>query len=146
MRCFLIVALIASLFSTMGCGGGGGSSSTGYTITDGWVTAPDGLRYRDDKIGDGNKAYVGSRLTVDYRGWLDDGTVFDSSIERGQPFTFTLGTGQVIPGWDEGLVGVRGGSIVQLIIPPELAYGEQGQGSIPPNATLHFWIEIRSEE
>jgi FKBP-type peptidyl-prolyl cis-trans isomerase len=82
-------------------------------------------------------------VVVHYTGWLEDGTLFDSSITRGEPFSFTLGTGGVIPGWEEGLLGMKAGGVRQLIIPPDLAYGESGAGdTIPANATLIFDIEL----
>ena len=81
-------------------------------------------------------------MTVDYTGWLTDNVKFDSSLDRGVPFPFTMGTGAVIPGWDEGLVGMKVGGIRQLVIPAELGYGEFGSGSIPPGATLIFEVEL----
>ena len=104
----------------------------------------------DDKVGDGNEAGSGRRVTVHYTGWLYDankadhkGNKFDSSRDRGQPFGFTLGRGQVIPGWDQGLVGMKVGGHRKLTIPPEEAYGARGAGGvIPPNATLEFDVEL----
>lgn len=111
-----------------------------FTITD------SGLRYHDFVTGDGAEATAGDQVTVHYSGWLAaDSTLFDSSIERGQPFSFALGAGRVIPGWDEGVAGMRVGGERQLVIPPELGYGAQGAGnSIPPNATLIFEVELLS--
>ncbi len=88
-------------------------------------------------------AQAGDTLTVNYTGWLEDGTKFDSSYDRGVPFKFTLGEGGVIEGWDQGLVGMQVGEKKTLTIPPELAYGKEGRPpSIPPNATLTFEVEL----
>lgn len=95
--------------------------------------------------GSGAEAMVNDTLTVDYIGMLEDGAKFDSSLDSGQPFSFVLGAGKVIPGWDKGLEGMRVGEKRKLIVPPELAYGEQGFGDIiPPNATLIFEVELLS--
>ena len=102
------------------------------------------------RAGTGPAAANGQSLSVDYTGWLYDssapdnkGAIFDSSVGR-QPFTFTLGAGQVIRGWDQGLVGMNVGGIRRIVIPPELAYGSEGRGIIPPNATLIFDVELLS--
>jgi FKBP-type peptidyl-prolyl cis-trans isomerase len=112
------------------------------------VEMPDGLKYTDTKIGDGTAAHAGNKVSVHYTGWLSNngakGRKFDSSVDRGQPFQFTLGAHQVIPGWDEGVAGMKVGGTRTLIIPPELAYGARGAGggAIPPNATLIFDVEL----
>jgi rhodanese-related sulfurtransferase len=93
--------------------------------------------------GEGPEAVPGSEVTVHYTGWLMDGTKFDSSRDRGEPFALTLGAGRVIPGWEKGLEGMRVGEIRELIIPPALGYGARGAGGvIPPNATLRFEVEL----
>ncbi len=107
------------------------------------VTLPDGLKYVDLKVGRGKLPLQGQTVTVHYVGRLLDGTKFDSSRDRGQPFSFTLGQGQVIAGWDEGVKTMHVGGIRRLIIPAKLGYGDQGAGDkIPPGATLVFEIEL----
>jgi FKBP-type peptidyl-prolyl cis-trans isomerase len=97
------------------------------------------------KIGSGPKPNRGETVTVHYTGWLTNGTKFDSSADRDDPFTFVLGQGQVIQGWDEGVATMCVGEKARLTIPPEMAYGEAGYpGAIPPNATLIFEVELLS--
>jgi FKBP-type peptidyl-prolyl cis-trans isomerase len=111
------------------------------------VTLSGGLQYIDIQVGTGATAQTGSSISVEYTGWLQKtGKKFDSSYDHGgQPFQVTLGQGQVIPGWDEGLVGMKVGGTRRLIIPPSLAYGAAGQPpSIPPNATLIFDVTLLS--
>jgi FKBP-type peptidyl-prolyl cis-trans isomerase len=106
------------------------------------VTA-DGLQIIEVEAGTGAEAQNGQTVSVDYTGWLADGTKFDSSLDRGQPITFTLGGGQIIPGFDEGVVGMKVGETRRLIIPPDLAYGAQGRSPvIPPNAELTFDVQL----
>jgi FKBP-type peptidyl-prolyl cis-trans isomerase len=105
-------------------------------------TEPSLFRAEDILVGEGAPAASGDTLIVHYIGTLENGQVFDDSYTRGEPFTFRLGAGTVIRGWDLGLVGMRVGGKRRLIIPPELAYGSQGRSPIPPNATLHFEIEL----
>lgn len=106
-----------------------------------WQVSFSGMKYRVLKEGDGKEAYNNRRVTVHYKGWLQNGTVFDSSGAKG--FSFVLGHGQVIKGWDEGVRMMSEGSVYQFIIPPELAYGKDGYpGLIPPNATLIFEVEL----
>lgn len=103
-----------------------------------------GLYYQDVTVGSGAVAQAGKQLTVHYTGWLPDGTKFDSSVDRGQPFGFTLGTGVVIPGWDEGVAGMRVGGVRKLVIPSSLGYGARGARAIPPNSVLVFSIQLLS--
>lgn len=108
-----------------------------------YVTTESGLKYTDFVVGDGASPEAGQSVTVHYTGWLEDGTKFDSSLDRGQPFTFQIGMGQVIAGWDEGVSTMKVGGKRQLVIPPDLGYGEQGAGNIiPANATLVFEVEL----
>jgi FKBP-type peptidyl-prolyl cis-trans isomerase FkpA len=113
-------------------------------------STPSGLMYLDTVTGDGETAQAGRKVSVHYTGWLHDATApegrggkFDSSKDRGQPFQFSLGAGQVIAGWDEGVQGMQVGGTRVLRIPPELGYGARGAGGvIPPNATLVFEVEL----
>lgn len=101
------------------------------------------LKIVDKTVGTGAAAKAGDLVTVDYTGWLTDGTKFDSSIDAGQPFQFTLGKGEVIVGWDQGVAGMKVGGVRTLTIPPDLGYGTQGAGgTIPSNATLVFEVKL----
>lgn len=106
-------------------------------------TLEGGLQVQDLKEGSGPEAKAGDTVAVHYTGTLADGTKFDSSLDRGQPFSFTLGAGMVIRGWDLGVAGMKVGGSRKLVIPPALAYGDRGAGSvIPPGATLTFTVEL----
>ncbi len=108
-----------------------------------YTTTGSGLKYYDFEEGAGATPQKGQTVSVHYTGWLEDGTMFDSSLLRAQPFSFLVGTGQVIPGWDEGVGSMKVGGKRQLVIPADLAYGENGAGGvIPPNATLIFEVEL----
>jgi hypothetical protein len=107
------------------------------------MTTESGLKYEDIVVGEGESPKAGQQVTVHYTGTLDDGTKFDSSLDRGTPFTFTIGVGQVIKGWDEGVLSMKVGGKRKLVIPPNLGYGARGAGGvIPPNATLVFDVEL----
>ena len=107
------------------------------------ITTQSGLQYQDLVAGAGAEAVAGKSVTVHYTGTLQDGSQFDSSVDRNQPYSFTLGAGQVIPGWDEGVAGMKVGGKRKLVIPPNLAYGAQGYPPvIPANATLTFDVEL----
>ena len=113
------------------------------SLAEEFTTTESGLEYAIIEEGTGEPAKAGDGVSVNYSGFLEDGTLFDSSIPREQPFIFILGQGSVIPGWDEGLVGMQVGERRQLRIPSDLAYGEAGSPPvIPPNATLIFDIEM----
>lgn len=129
----IVVALAAFVFAQTG----GPTKVTGKP-----KTTTSGVEYWDITVGTGTTAVSGKKVTVNYTGWLTNGKQFDSSIGR-QPFTFELGAGQVIKGWDEGVAGMKVGGKRQLRIPPELGYGARGAGGvIPPNATLIFDVEL----
>ncbi len=107
------------------------------------VTTPSGLKYVDQVAGTGDVAVAGKTVSVHYTGWLENGKKFDSSVDRGQPFSFPLGAGRVIKGWDEGVQGMKVGGKRKLTIPSDLGYGSRGAGGvIPPNATLIFDVEL----
>lgn len=106
-------------------------------------TLEGGLKIEDEKVGSGQEAKSGDHVTVNYRGMLENGTVFDESYKRGEPFDFTLGQGSVIRGWDVGVAGMKEGGKRKLYIPSEMGYGARGAGAdIPPNANLIFEVEL----
>ncbi|MGA8439655.1 MAG: FKBP-type peptidyl-prolyl cis-trans isomerase [Candidatus Sulfotelmatobacter sp.] len=113
-------------------------------VTGDGVKTPSGLTYWDIRVGNGEVAKEGSRVRVHYTGWLTNGKKFDSSVDAGKPFDFTIGNGEVIKGWEEGVAGMRVGGKRQLRIPPNLGYGAEGTpgGPIPPNATLIFDVQL----
>jgi peptidylprolyl isomerase len=111
--------------------------------TSGMVKTSSGLAYVDLKAGAGAAPTAGKQVKVHYTGWLENGTKFDSSVDRGEPFVFTIGVGQVVPGWDEGVMSMKTGGKRKLVIPPQLGYGSSGAGGvIPPDATLIFEVEL----
>jgi FKBP-type peptidyl-prolyl cis-trans isomerase FkpA len=129
----VLAVMVAACSQSQAPSGGGGQE----------VTTASGLKYTDEKVGSGAEAKAGQRVSVHYTGWLTNGTKFDSSKDRGQPFMFALGSGQVIKGWDEGVQGMKVGGTRKLTIPADLGYGARGAGGvIPPNATLVFEVEL----
>jgi FKBP-type peptidyl-prolyl cis-trans isomerase FkpA len=142
------VVAAALLLSTAGCGGNT-AAPTGSTsnFTPPPNTATSGLRVTDLVVGTGATAAAGNRITVSYGGWLFDASQPDTKgrqFDSNSAFTFTLGVGQVIRGWDQGVVGMKVGGQRRLVIPPELGYGNQAVGTIPPNSTLVFDIRLIS--
>jgi FKBP-type peptidyl-prolyl cis-trans isomerase len=136
---FAILALLAVV-----SGRAQTDNSSPTKVTGKGKSTSSGLQYWDLKEGTGATASAGKSVSVHYTGWLaSNGKKFDSSVDRGQPFMFQLGAGQVIKGWDEGVSGMKVGGKRQLRIPPELGYGSRGAGGvIPPNATLIFDVEL----
>ncbi len=123
--------------------GTGADTSKPTKVTGTPTTTPSGLQYWDIKVGTGAVAKDGSHVVVHYTGWLTTGKKFDSSVDAHHPFDFTIGQGDVIKGWDEGVAGMKVGGKRQLRIPPELAYGAEGfKAVIPPNATLIFDVQL----
>lgn len=138
---FFVVCLGGVCLSLAGCGSAEPEFKTAPPLSDKEPT----VEIKELQEGSGDPAKVGDRLKVHYTGWLLDGTKFDSSVDRGTPLPLQLGKGEVIPGWEKGLEGMKAGGKRRLIIPPELAYGKQGhRPTIPPNATLIFEVELVS--
>lgn len=134
---FLVIAAlaVAAVLFVIFSGGGGGDAGKE-------VTTASGLKYIDEVVGTGESPTTGRNVTVHYTGMLENGTKFDSSVDKGQPYTFRIGTGTVIKGWDEGLMTMRVGGKRRLIVPAKLAYGAAGRPGIPPNSTLIFDVEL----
>lgn len=138
MTSLSISSLVAVLLLTFSLGVGGSMAESNQE-----VTTPSGLKYVDQVVGTGEVAVAGKTANVHYTGWLENGKKFDSSVDRGQPFSFPLGAGRVIKGWDEGVQGMKVGGKRKLTIPSDLGYGSRGAGGvIPPNATLVFDVEL----
>ncbi|MEO6057206.1 MAG: FKBP-type peptidyl-prolyl cis-trans isomerase [Gemmatimonadales bacterium] len=139
------LVLLSWLTSLAACASGGDAKTGGFSGADTtkMTKAPSGLWYADEAAGQGPEAQPGQAVRVHYTGWLTDGKKFDSSRDHGEPFEFTLGAGQVISGWDEGVKGMKVGGRRKLVLPPRMAYGEAGAPpDIPPNSTLVFDVEV----
>lgn len=149
MKQFLTSASLFVLLATFTACSGNDVAPSNTATADTGLSSITTLQTTDLVVGTGAEATTGRSLTVHYTGWLykasavdNKGTKFDSSLDRGTPFTFTLGGGQVIQGWDQGVAGMRVGGQRRLVIPPSLGYGSRGQGSIPGNATLVFDVQL----
>ncbi len=148
VKMIIIGVLFLAVFSyfALGLNGRQGNSANNgtapETATTEDVKIPDNLKIEDTLEGTGSAVKTGDTVSIHYAGTLEDGTPFDSSYDRGQPFETPIGAGQVIKGWDLGVVGMKVGGKRRLTIPPELGYGEQGSGTIPPNSTLIFDVEL----
>jgi FKBP-type peptidyl-prolyl cis-trans isomerase len=136
-----------------GCGGGDGDAAVESAQSlapevdlSAMTESASGLFVLDLEVGEGQVAEAGQLVTVHYTGWFLGGEKFDSSVDRGEPYVFPLGGGQVIAGWDEGVAGMRVGGKRRLVIPPEMAYGPEGRPGIPPNSTLVFNVELLGVE
>lgn len=149
MKQFLILVTLTGLLASVSACSGSGTSPSSTATVDTGLSSITTLQTTDLVVGTGAVATSGRSVNVHYSGWLykasaidNKGTKFDSSLDRGTPFTFALGGGQVIAGWDQGVLGMRVGGQRRLVIPPSLGYGSRGQGSIPGNATLVFDVQL----
>jgi len=142
----LIVLVVGTALLLTGCGSKETEKVTSSKVSKAspkWVKLESGLEYRDLVVGTGPEAKDGDLVTADYKGWLDNGSVFDSSKRPGcSPIGFKLGSGAVITGWDQGIKGMKAGGKRELKIPPKLAYGDMEQPGIPADSTLYFEVEL----
>lgn len=142
---YITIAIVVVLVGSIGLYFFLGRGSSGASGGGSEVTTPSGLRYVDEVVGTGPSPTKGHQVTVNYVGTLENGTKFDSSYDRNQPFSFAIGTGGVINGWDEGVMTMKVGGKRKLIIPPNLGYGSRGMPpKIPGNSTLVFEVELLS--
>jgi len=150
LTCFLSLLLSLTISMQASTAAPRSASKENQTMTQAQakeVTTPSGLKYTDEIVGSGTSPHPGQTVVVHYTGWLTNGTKFDSSVDRGQPFKFSIGQGQVIKGWDEGVASMKIGGKRRLVIPPDLAYGSRQMGaSIPPNSTLVFEVRLLGVE
>ena len=146
IRRFLTIVTLGAflVLGTISCGGDEDFAAVLGVNLDNMIETASGLRYQDLVVGAGETATSGDSVRVHYTGWLTDGTKFDSSVDRNEPFGFRIGAGRVIQGWEEGVAGMNVGGQRKLVIPPELGYGDRGAGGgiIPPGATLVFDVEL----
>jgi FKBP-type peptidyl-prolyl cis-trans isomerase FkpA len=136
----LVVVVLLGACASSGSAANKPAAAPGGTMQ----STPSGLQYEDLVVGTGDSPRRGQTASVHYTGWLDNGQKFDSSLDRGRPFEFQVGAGQVIKGWDEGVATMKVGGKRKLLIPPDLGYGSRGAGGgvIPPNANLTFEVEL----
>jgi FKBP-type peptidyl-prolyl cis-trans isomerase len=149
MRTYITLAVLAAIVAMLAAAQQATTKAAASTdaptkVTGSGVKTDSGLQYWDIRVGNGALAKEGSRVRVHYTGWLTNGKKFDSSVDAGRPFDFTIGNGEVIKGWEEGVAGMKVGGKRQLRIPPSLGYGAEGTpgGPIPPNATLIFDVQL----
>jgi FKBP-type peptidyl-prolyl cis-trans isomerase len=154
MKARVFILVIALLLATVSCSAQTAAQTAAHKaatkpvgdgpakVTGEATKTASGLEYWDTKLGTGAVAQTGQHVSVDYTVWLASGKKIDSSVGTGKPYEFMLGAGQVIKGWDEGIVGMKVGGKRQLRIPPDLAYGVAGRPSIPPNSTLIFDVRL----
>ena len=143
MKMVMMVAALSMVFTVPALAAAEKSKSEGKSSVAKTVTTASGLKYTDVKVGSGASPVKGKQVKVHYTGTLENGKKFDSSVDRNEPFNFVIGVGQVIAGWDEGVMSMKVGGKRKLIIPSKLGYGARGAGGdIPPNATLLFDVEL----
>lgn len=139
MKLIIAVLTLALLVSVFGCG----KKEAKAPEPESMATSSSGLKWTDIEVGSGAEAVPGKTVSIEYTGKLDDGTVFDAtSRHNNEPLEFTLGAGDVVKGMDEGVMGMKVGGVRDIVIPPELGYGDDDMGPIPPNSTIHFRVKL----